>query len=124
MLNFIKENLFLFFIIFIIVVAPSFFVGALQVFAIIILALLLILIIGALIIRRRFKRVINSQQQGFNAEQGGQQRGQQGYRQYQDDKIKVKIFRTEGGTADNHSATDKKVSDKVGDYVDFEEIKE
>ncbi len=106
MLSFIKENLFLFIIIFLLIVAPSFLLGAVQIIVYIILGLFILAIIGTLAIKwrvRKFQKEYNSQYQ-YND-----------FSEYADPTIKVNVTRP---------AEEKKVSPEVGDYVDFEEIKE
>ncbi len=108
MLNFIKENLFLWFIVFLLIVAPSFLFGAVQVVGYLLLGLFLLIVVGTLIFRWKLRKFTQSTQQGF-----GQQR-------QNNSKVKVDIFTT----SEHTRATDKKVSSDVGDFIDFEEIKD
>ncbi|MFI3259843.1 MAG: DUF4834 family protein [Rikenellaceae bacterium] len=115
MFDFIKNNIFLWIFIFLLVVAPSFLFGAMQIFGIIILALFAIMMIGGYLLRRKIAKMAS--QQGQNP--FGAQGGENPFGGKPSGDPKVKIYKTEPS-----SATEKKVSDKVGDYVDFEEIKE
>ncbi len=119
MLNFIKENLLLFIIIFLIIVAPSFILGAFSIFAYIILAIILFIAIGSIILRWRLRKF-------FKANREFSQRGYGSGEEYNDPDgtIKVKVFRSGRSDESGSSSVDKKVSSEVGDYVDFEEIKE
>ncbi len=140
MLNFIKENIFLFFIIFLLIVAPSLLFGAIQVVVYLVLGLFVLAIIGTLVLRWRVRKF--AKENGFDSARysnttfNGAQNAQnaQNPNNGSDPTIRVKVFRTEsaaGGAQSGassassaSSATNKKVSPEVGDYVEFEEIKE
>lgn len=112
MFDFIKENPILCLILFLLVVSPSFLFGAVQVLAVIFLVVVILIIVGVLSLKWRIGKLQKQQQeQGF-----GQQQGQQGQQQFRDNN------------ASSYSAPsggrEKRVADDVGDYVDFEEIKE
>lgn len=107
MLNFIKENLFLFFILFLLVVAPSFLFGAAKILAYIGLALFVLAVIGSLVIKWKVRKFVR---EGGFAQQQYQQQQQ---RTSNSDDPKVKVYA---------SSTEKKVAPDVGDYVEFEEV--
>lgn len=100
------------------VFAPSLF-GAIFIGIAIVALLLLALPIFGLLKLRRMSKKMNEQtrQQGF----GGQGFGGQGFggqtRTRNTNEGEVKVYATE-------EATEKRVSDDVGEYVDFEEVKE
>lgn len=115
MFGYIRGNMFLFFIIFLIVVAPSFFVGAMQVFLFIILGFILLAMVGGWMLRRKIKKMQEQAGQaygGFGTNANSQQSRQQSRR-----RPDVEVY-------SSTSATDKSVSENVGEYVEFEEIKE
>ncbi len=127
MFDFIKDNPITFFVILVAICAPSLFFGALQVFGYIVLGIIVLLFILGLVFRakiRRFQRDVENQMNGGTQGQGGfnggfynfgnRQRSSQNATSTEGD---VKIFTTE-------KSAEKRVSTKVGDYVDFEEIKE
>lgn len=95
------------------VFAPSLF-GAIFIGIAIVALLLLALPIFGLLKLRRMSKKMNEQtrQQGF----GGQGFGGQ-TRTRNTNEGEVKVYATE-------EATEKRVSDDVGEYVDFEEVKE
>lgn len=101
------------------VFAPSLFGAIFIGIAIVILLLLAIPIFGIFKLRRMSRKMeeqARQQQQGF----GGYQ--QQGFGQQRQSRNRntnegeVKVYATE-------EATEKRVSDDVGEYVDFEEVK-
>ncbi len=106
MFDMIKNNTLLWVIIFLAIVAPSFLVGAMRVVLYIILGIILLMFILSLIFRVKIERLRSQMENNIN--NAGQQNQQEG---------DVKIFTTK-------AATEKKVSKGVGDYVDFEEVKE
>ncbi len=122
MFDFIKDNPIIFLLIFIAIVAPSFFVGALQVIFYIVAGIVLLLLIIGLVFRAKIRKIQRDmgQQAGGNGQSFGgfysfgQQHRQRGNKTDQDD---VKIYKQKG-------VGEKKVSKDVGDYVDFEEVKE
>lgn len=107
MFSFIKDNLFLCFVIFLLVVAPSFLFGAIQIFAVIIIAIFVLAVVGIAILRWKLRKFAN-QQTTTNREYTSSQQNKKG-------EPDVKIYT---------SNTEKKVAKDVGDYVDFEEIKD
>ncbi len=123
MFDFIKDNPILFLLIFLAIVAPSFFVGAMQFIFYIIAAIVLLVLILGLYFRYKIRRI---QKDMDNQMRGGGQSTQGGFygfgQQYNagrktKEEEDVKIFQQRG-------TGEKKVSKDVGDYVDFEEIKE
>ncbi len=121
MLDIIKNNLGLFFVIFIAVVAPQFFVGGLKVILFIVLGIIALLFILGIVFR---VKIVNMQKQmqdqmknggaqnfgGFNPNGNNSQTNTT-------DEGDVKIFTQQG-------VNEKRVSNNVGDYVDFEEVEE
>ncbi len=102
MLDFIKENPILSIIIFLLIVSPSFLFGAVQVIAVIVFVLILLGIIALASLRWKVRKIQKEAQGAYGAEQ-----------------------RAEASDMNTHgSATKKRVADDVGDYVEFEEIKE
>ncbi len=119
MLDTIKNNLGIFFIIFIAIVAPQFFVGSLKVILFIILGIIALLLILGIVFR---VKIVNLQKQmqdqmhnqsGFNPNASSSSTSNNS----RQDEGDVKIFTQQG-------ANEKKVSNNVGDYVDFEEVEE
>ena len=100
------------------VVAPGLFGAIFIGIGIVVLLLLAIPIIGIFKLRRMSRKIEDEarQQQGF----GGQGFGGQGFggqnRTRTNNEGEVKVYTTE-------EATEKRVNDKVGEYVDFEEVK-
>ncbi len=125
MFNFIKDNPILFLLIFIAIASPSLFFGALQVIFYIVAGIVILLMILSLIFKakiRRLQRDMEEQMgggagesQGSNQAYGSFFGGQSRARSQSDDD--VKIYQQSG-------AGEKKVSEDVGDYVDFEEVEE
>ncbi len=107
MLNFIKENPIICIIIFLLIVSPSLLLGAIQFFAIIVLVIIVIAIIGLLTLKWRVNKIQKEANKGF----------QKGYYQTKNEANDVDVNM-------QSSSTKKRVADDVGDYVDFEEIKE
>ncbi len=99
---------------------PSFF-GVLAVFiGVIILLVLALPIIGIFKLRRMSKKMEEqARQQGYSGQGfGGQGYGQQSQRgAHNTTEGDVKVYTTS-------QAPEKRVSDDVGDYVDFEEVKQ
>lgn len=124
MLDTIKNNLGIFFIIFIAIVAPQFFVGSLKVILFIILGIIALLVILGIVFR---VKIVNLQKQmqdqmhnqgsfnqgGFNPNASSSSTSNNS----RQDEGDVKIFAQQG-------ANEKRVSNNVGDYVDFEEVEE
>lgn len=100
------------------VFAPGLFGAIFIGIGIVVLLLLAIPIIGIFKLRRMSRKIEDEarQQQGF----GGQGFGGQGFggqnRTRTNNEGEVKVYTTE-------EATEKRVNDKVGEYVDFEEVK-
>ncbi len=127
MFDFIKDNPITFVVILVAICAPSLFFGALQVVGYIILGIILLMLILGLIFRAKISRLQRQAQEQMRSgagSQGGFAGGFQGFNtqsrssQKRGDKEgDVKIFATE-------QSQKKKVSEQVGDYVEFEEIKE
>ncbi len=125
MFNFIKDNPILFLLIFIAIASPSLFFGALQVIFYIVAGIVILLMILSLIFKakiRRLQRDMEEQMGGGTGESQGSNQaygsffgGQNRARSQSDDD--VKIYQQSG-------AGEKKVSEDVGDYVDFEEVEE
>ncbi len=125
MFNFIKDNPILFLLIFIAIASPSLFFGALQVIFYIVAGIVILLVILSLVFKakiRRMQRDMEEQMgrgagesQGYRQTYGSFFSGQNRSRSQSDDDVKV--YQQSG-------AGEKKVSEDVGDYVDFEEVKE
>lgn len=125
MFNFIKDNPILFLLIFIAIASPSLFFGALQVIFYIVAGIVILLMILSLVFRAKIRRLQRNMEeqmgQGAGEAQGSNQAygsffgGQSRARSQSDDD--VKIYQQSG-------AGEKKVSEDVGDYVDFEEVEE
>ncbi len=120
MFNWIKDNPLFFLLIFLAVAAPSFFFGAMRVIFYIIFGIVILLLILGLIFRAKIRELQKQAEQqmgggarGFYSSHGSGSR-QGGSRQEEGD---VNIFSQGAGS-------EKKVSKDVGDYVDFEEVKE
>lgn len=100
------------------VFAPGLYGAIFIGIGIVVLLLLAIPIIGIFKLRRMSRKIEDEarQQQGF----GGQGFGGQGFggqnRTRTSNEGEVKVYTTE-------EATEKRVNDKVGEYVDFEEVK-
>ena len=100
------------------VFAPGLYGAIFIGIGIVVLLLLAIPIIGIFKLRRMSRKIEDEarQQQGF----GGQGFGGQGFggqnRTRTNNEGEVKVYTTE-------EATEKRVNDKVGEYVDFEEVK-
>ncbi|MFI3288874.1 MAG: hypothetical protein SNH55_02035 [Rikenellaceae bacterium] len=105
MLNFIKDNPIICIIIFLLIVSPSLLVGAIQFFAIAILVLIVIAVIALLTLKWRVQKIQKEANKGY----------QGGYNQSNGANVDVDM---------QTSSTKKRVADDVGDYVDFEEIKD
>ncbi|MFR9503656.1 MAG: DUF4834 family protein [Rikenellaceae bacterium] len=119
MLNWIKDNPIFFLLIFLAIVSPSFFFGAMQVVFYIIFGIVVLMLILGLIFRAKIRAMQKEMEE--RGAQGGfyssfQQRGSRSSNT-RSDEGDVNIFQ-QGG------AGEKKVSENVGDYVDFEEVKE
>ncbi len=113
MFDFIKQNPLLWLIIFLLIVSPSFLFGAFQVVAIIVCIIMLLVIVGILMLRWKIYRIqkeMNPNQPHNSTSNNGRFRSS---RRAADD-IDIKIVSPQN---------EKKVSDDVGDYVDFEEVK-
>ena len=103
------------------VFAPSLFGAIFIGIGIVVLVLVGISIFGIVKLRRMSKRMEEQgrqQQQGFGGFGGfGQQNTQQRSQQRSQSEGEVKVYTTE-------ESKEKRVSDKVGDYIDFEEVKD
>ncbi len=123
MFDFIKDNPIMFLLIFLAIAAPSLFFGALQVIFYIIAGIVILLAILSLIFKAKIRRLQRDMEQQMGGQQQQQQRQTYGdffsgrQRTSQRSEDDVKIFTQSG-------ATEKKVAEDVGDYVDFEEVKE
>lgn len=94
------------------VFAPSAFGAVLVGVAIVVLLLLAIPIIGIFKLRRISRKMEEqAREQGFNGQGFNHQKTRRS------DEGEVKVYATE-------DAVEKRVSDNVGEYVDFEEVKE
>ncbi len=102
MLDFIKDNPILCLVAFLLVVSPSFLFGAVQVIAVVVLAIIIMAVVGMLSLKWKVSKMQKEaqQSQGFNSQTKDQT---------------TKIYSNQSG---------KKVADDVGDYVEFEEIKD
>ena len=94
------------------VFAPGLFGAIFIGIGIVVLLLLAIPIIGIFKLRRMSRKIEDEtrQQQGFGGGFSGQNRSRTS------NEGEVKVYTTE-------EATEKRVNDKVGEYVDFEEVK-
>ncbi len=124
MFDWIKDNPIFFVLIFLAIAAPQFFVGAMQVIIYIVCGVVVLFLILGLLLRAKIRRLQREaeQQMGGGQNFGGQNFGGAFYTNQrrtksQDKEGDVNIFTQKG-------AGDKKVSRNVGDYVDFEEVKE
>lgn len=118
-INFIQRNpLTTVILVMLLVFAPSTFGIVLGVIAVAILCLLAIPLFLLWRLRRAGKRM---EQQSSQGQQGGYTYTRQSYtqqeRSYNSTEGDVKVYSTD-------SQPQKRVSDSVGDYVDFEEVKE
>ena len=111
MFDMIKSNPIIWVLLFLAVVAPSFLVGALQVVLYIILGIIILLFVLSLIFNVKIKSMRSRMEEQMR---GGA--GEQYSSQKRDREGDVKIYTTT-------STSEKKVKKDVGDYVDFEEIK-
>lgn len=116
MFNFIKDNLFLCFILFLLVVLPPGFIF--KSIGFVLLGILILIVVGVLVLRWKIRQ-FTRQAGGQTSQQWGQQGAQQSRRTRRSADDDVEIF-----TTSSNSATSKRVSSDVGDYVDFEEIKD
>ena len=98
------------------VFAPGLFGAIFIGIGIVVLLLLAIPIIGIFKLRRMSRKIEDEarQQQGFGGQGFGGFAGQN--RTRTNNEGEVKVYTTE-------EATEKRVNDKVGEYVDFEEVK-
>ncbi len=123
MLNWIKDNPIFFLLIFLAIAAPSLFVGAMRVIFYIVLGVVLLLVILGIIFRVKIARIQRDMQDQMGGQRGGQRTQSwggfytKGGQQQGEQKERVKIYQNQG-------AGEKKVSSDVGDYVEFEEVKE
>ncbi len=110
MFNFIKDNPLIFLIIFLAIVAPSLLTGMLQVVFYIIAGILLVgLILGII-----FKVKINRLRKEMEEQMGDPFRRDDNFRRRKEDDVEIYQDPTKK----------KKISDEVGEYVDFEEMDE
>ncbi len=112
MFNVIKDNLLLWLILFLLVVSPSFLFGAIGVIVCIVLFFIVALCGAGIYLRWKLSKA--QKEDGYQQQNNYQQRDS---RKSGDPRVKIVI------TDEEASATDKKVSNDVGDYVEFEEIK-
>ena len=102
------------------VFAPSLFGAIFVGIGIVVLLLLAIPVFGIFKLRRMSKKMEEQgRQQGFGGFSGfGQQSQQTHQKQHRNpNEGEVKVYATE-------EATEKRIKDNVGEYVDFEEVKE
>ncbi|MFI3324206.1 MAG: DUF4834 family protein [Rikenellaceae bacterium] len=120
MFNWIKDNPLLFLLIFLAVAAPSLFVGAMRVIFYIIFGIIILLLILGIIFRAKIRKLQKQAEQQMGSGAGGfyssysSRSRQSAPKQEEGD---VNIFSQGAGG-------EKKISNDVGDYVDFEEVKE
>ncbi|MFI3277703.1 MAG: DUF4834 family protein [Rikenellaceae bacterium] len=119
MFDIIKSNPILWVIIFLAVVAPSFLFGAMKLVAFIILGLIILLFILGLIFRVKIQRLRKNMEDQMHGGGGfgGYQQQNTYTRKTTKEEGDVKIFVT-------RNQEQKRVKDDIGDYVDFEDIKE
>ncbi len=126
MFDFIKDNPITFLLIFLAIVARTIFFKAIGVIFYIILGFIILLFVLGLVFRFKIRRIQKNMedQMGQNGQGsygnygsffGGQSR--RARTEQQDNEGDVKIFQQKG-------SSEKKVAKDVGDYVDFEEVKE
>ncbi|MFR9620056.1 MAG: DUF4834 family protein [Rikenellaceae bacterium] len=119
MFNIIKGNLFWWIILFLAVVAPSFLFGAFQLVFAILAAFVVVILVGLIWVqwkvRQIQKRGGGAQQQYYRRYTGGERGGSStsDSASGSGSQPDVKIFM---------GSNDKKISNDVGDYVDFEEV--
>ncbi|MFI3316101.1 MAG: DUF4834 family protein [Rikenellaceae bacterium] len=123
MQNLLNRILFLLIILLIAIAVPGFFMFSLKVMLSIVLGFILLLVIAGLALRSKIKQMMRDAEQ----QMGGSSQGQGGFYSFtqrggqtskpSDEQDDVKIFKQKG-------SGEKKVSRNVGDYVDFEEVKE
>ncbi len=124
MFGIIKDNLFWWILIFLAVVSPSFLFGAFQLVFAVILAVVVIVAIGLLVLRWKVSKIQKSgggaqytyRGGGFGSgAAGGSGAGSASGSASANGTPDVKIF---------VKPTEKRVSEEVGDYVEFEEMDE
>ncbi len=117
MYDLFRGNTLLIIIIILAIIAPSFLVGAMQVVFYVILALILCALILGLVFRSKIKKMQDQMQDqmrnGEYASQGTNGYDFQNNSSKQDDDVKIYA---QPGTGE------KRMSDNVGEYVDFEEV--
>ncbi len=117
LLDMIKRNPLIWILLFLAIVAPSFLFGTIRVLLIIIASIFVLMWILGLVLRYRMQKIQSDMFEKMNGtsqqQSSGFQREQQ--RAAQDDDMKIYQQRGTG---------EKKVSSEVGDYVEFEEVKE
>ncbi len=136
MFDFIKQNPLLCLMLFILVVSPSLFVGVFQVIAVVVAIILVLVIVGVLMLRWKISRLQKEAQRGgaagatggspfeaFFRQQAAQQAAQQAGRS-QRSQHSQRSQRGENDVEVVVSQSNKKVSSDVGEYVDFEEVKD
>lgn len=118
MFDIIKSNPLLWVIIFLAIVAPSLLFGAMKFVAYIIIGLILLLFILSLIFRvkiQRFRSNMEDQMRGGGFGGYQQQSPNSGRSTKKEGDMKIFVTRNQ---------EQRKVKDNVGDYVDFEDIKD
>ncbi len=110
MFDFIKNNLFWSIIIFLAIVSPSFLFGAFQFIFIAVGVLLLIAIVGMWLLGLKVKKMQREATQDPRYSYTQQQQ-RSSERRGQDPDVKIFV-----------QPNEKRVSNDVGDYVDFEEL--
>ncbi len=123
MFDLIKDNPILFVLLFLAIVTPSFFVGAVQVVFYLIAALVLLFLILGIWFRYKIRKM---QRDMENQAGGGSQQGFQGGFYNFGGRTNARQTKAENDVNIYQQAGsgEKRVSDNVGDYVDFEEVKE
>lgn len=129
MFNWIKDNPIFFLLIFLAIAAPSLFMGAMRALFYVILGVILLLLILGVVFKFKIRRLQKDMEEQMGAGKGAnswggfynsqqQRAGQQGRtNRSTSEEGEVKIFKQQG-------AGEKRVAKDVGDYVDFEEVKE
>lgn len=125
MFDFIKNNPLTFIGILVLIAAPGLLIGAIKVIGYIVLAIIIILVVLGFIFRAKIRKL---QRQMEEQMRGGQQRQNHAggfYQNFTSQRSQNKS-REEGKVdiVNKEQANKKRISQDVGDYVDFEDIKE
>ncbi len=125
MFDFIKNNPLTFIGILVLIAAPGLLLGAIKVIGYIILTVIVLLIVLGFIFRAKIRNLQRQMEEQMRGAQGRQNQGGGFYQTFSSQRTK-KPEREEGevNIVNKEQSTQKRVSQNVGDYVDFEDIKE